>query len=91
MIERNILVEVDHPFIVKLFYSFQTDVKLFFALEYCPGGELFGLLAKKHRFSEEQTKFYAAQIILAMEYLHSKDYIYREYLICYPASNQKMS
>ena len=38
MIERNILVEVDHPFIVKLYYSFQNEVKLFFALEYCPGG-----------------------------------------------------
>lgn len=38
MIERNILVEVDHPFIVKLYYSFQNENKLFFALEYCPGG-----------------------------------------------------
>ena len=54
MIERNILVEVDHPFIVKLYYSFQNENKLFFALEYCPGGELFGLLSKKHRFSEDQ-------------------------------------
>lgn len=38
MIERNILVGVDHPFIVKLHYSFQDDRKLFFVLEYCPGG-----------------------------------------------------
>jgi serine/threonine protein kinase len=51
MVERNILVGMDHPFIVKLFYSFQNDKKLFFALEYCPGGELFGLLSKKHRLS----------------------------------------
>lgn len=54
MIERNILVGVDHPFIVKLYYSFQDEKKLYFALEFCPGGELFGLLTKKHRFSEEQ-------------------------------------
>lgn len=54
MVERNILVEVDHPFIVKLYYSFQNEAKLFFALEYCPGGELFGLLSKKHRLSEDQ-------------------------------------
>ena len=38
MTERNILVDMDHPFIVKLHYSFQNEKKLFFALEYCPGG-----------------------------------------------------
>lgn len=54
MTERNILVGMDHPFIVKLFHSFQNEKKLFFALEYCPGGELFGLLSKKQRLSEEQ-------------------------------------
>jgi serine/threonine protein kinase len=47
-------------------------------LEYCPGGELFGLLSKKSRFSEEQTKFYAAQIVMALEYLHERDIIYRD-------------
>ena len=36
--ERNVLVEVNHPFIIKLFASFQTPEKLFFVLEYCPGG-----------------------------------------------------
>lgn len=51
MTERNILVGMDHPFIVKLYHSFQNDKKLFFALEYCPGGELFGLLSKKQRLS----------------------------------------
>jgi serum/glucocorticoid-regulated kinase 2 len=51
MIERNILVGVDHPFIVKFYNAFQNDKKLFFVLEFCPGGELFGLLTKKHRFS----------------------------------------
>ena len=52
--------------------------KLFFILEYCPGGELFNLLAKKRRFSEDQNRFYAAQIVLAMEHLHSKDIVYRD-------------
>jgi len=51
MTERNILVGMDHPFIVKLYHSFQNEKKLFFALEYCPGGELFGLLSKKQRLS----------------------------------------
>jgi serum/glucocorticoid-regulated kinase 2 len=76
--ERNVLVEVSHPFIIKLYSSFQTPEKLFFVLEYCPGGELFGVLSKKSRFSEEQTKFYAAQIVLALEYLHERDIIYRD-------------
>jgi serine/threonine protein kinase len=45
--ERNVLVEVKHPFIIKMFYSFQNERKLFFGLEYCPGGELFNLLQKR--------------------------------------------
>lgn len=52
--ERNVLAEVKHPFIVKMFYSFQNDRKLFFVLEYCPGGELFHLLTKKKQFTEDQ-------------------------------------
>jgi serine/threonine protein kinase len=44
---------MQHPFIVKLAYTFQTEKKLYFALEYCPGGELFNLLQKKRQFSEE--------------------------------------
>ena len=54
MTERHILSGLAHPFLVRLHYSFQNAKKLFFALEYCPGGELFGLLSKKHRLSEEQ-------------------------------------
>ena len=53
MVERNVLVGVQHQFIVKLNYSFQSPKKLFFALEYCPGGELFNLLSKKKQFSED--------------------------------------
>ena len=80
MTERNVLVEVDHPFVIKMYASFQSPEKLFFILEFCPGGELFGLLSKKHKLSEEQTKFYAAQMVLALEYLHARDIIYREYI-----------
>jgi len=47
-------------------------------LEFCSGGELFNLLLKKKKFTEEQTRFYAAQIVLSMEYLHAKDIIYRD-------------
>ena len=77
-VEKNILSEIDHPFVIKFKGSFQTDKKLFFILEYCPGGELFNLLAKKRRFSEDQARFYSAQIILAIEHLHSKNIVYRD-------------
>jgi len=77
--ERNILVGMDdNAYIVKLYYTFQTDKKLYFVLEYCPGGELFNLLQKKKRLSEEQTQFYAAQMVLAIEHLHRFDVIYRD-------------
>jgi len=76
--ERDILIEVNHPFIVKLYHAFQNERKLYFALEYCPGGELFNLLQKLRRFSEDQARFYAAQIILAIQHLHSKGVIYRD-------------
>lgn len=52
--EKNVLVGVKHPFIIKLFYSFGNEKKLFFVLEYCPGGELFNLLQKRRQFTEEQ-------------------------------------
>lgn len=59
-------------------YCFQDPKKLYFVLEYCPGGELFGLLQIKNYLSEEQTKFYASQIFLALELLHSKNILYRD-------------
>lgn len=49
--------EIRHPFIIQLNYAFQTEKKLYFVLEYCPGGELFNLLAKRQRFSQEQLNF----------------------------------
>ena len=59
-------------------YAFQNEKKLYFVLEYCPGGELYNLLQKKRLFTEDQAKFYVAQIVLALEYLHSHDIIYRD-------------
>ncbi|KRX02245.1 Protein kinase-like domain [Pseudocohnilembus persalinus] len=76
--ERNILVKIKHPFIVRLAYSFQDEEKLFFVMEYCPGGELFNLLSSRKKFTEDQTRFYAAQIILAIEELHKHNTIYRD-------------
>merc|ERR550525_923701 len=76
--ERNVLETVAHPFIVTLYYAFQTPKKLYFVLEYCPGGELFFHLSRAGRFSEGRCRFYASEILLAIEYLHKLNIIYRE-------------
>jgi protein-serine/threonine kinase len=59
-------------------YAFQTDKKLCFVLEYCPGGELFFHLQQAGRFGEKKARFYAANVILALEYFHQQNIIYRE-------------
>jgi serine/threonine protein kinase len=59
-------------------YAFQSEKKLFFVLDYCPGGELFFYLKNLGRFREDTAKFYAANIFLAIEQLHKCDIIYRE-------------
>ena len=54
MTEKNILAHINHPFLVHLQSSFQDEKKLYFILEFCPGGELFGLLSLKDKLTEEQ-------------------------------------
>ncbi|KAI9290597.1 Pkinase-domain-containing protein [Neoconidiobolus thromboides FSU 785] len=76
--ERQILSEVQHPFIVKLFYAFQTEDRLYLILDYVQGGELFFHLANERMFSEDIAKFYLAQLILALEHLHELGIIYRD-------------
>lgn len=60
VIERNILVGINHPFVIKMKYAFQTKDCLYFVLHYCPGGELFNLLSMRREFTEEQSRFYLA-------------------------------
>ena len=76
--ERSILELVHHPFIISLRYAFQNQLKLYLVVDYCPGGELFYHIQKVERFNEEAVKFYAAQMVLAIEHLHSLNIIYRE-------------
>ncbi|EGR30802.1 protein kinase domain protein [Ichthyophthirius multifiliis] len=76
--ERNILQQVDNQYIVKMKYAFQDNKYIYFVLEFCPGGELYQLLYAKRQLTEQQTKFYAAQMVKAFEYLHSKNIIYRD-------------
>lgn len=76
--ERLILEKISHPFIVKLHYAFQTPDKLYFVIDFLNGGELFYHLRKEGKFSEERTRFYAAEIVLALECLHKNGVIYRD-------------
>ncbi|KAK9765072.1 hypothetical protein K7432_006898 [Basidiobolus ranarum] len=76
--ERTILEEVSHPFIVKLFYAFQTNSKLYLILDYVAGGELFTHMAHERMFDEDVARFFAAELVLALEHLHELGIIYRD-------------
>ena len=76
--ERNILASINHPFIVRLQYAFQTEGKLYLVLDFLRGGDLFGRLAKEIMFTEEDVKFYMAELVLALDHLHSLGIIYRD-------------
>jgi len=76
--EKNILQQIRHPFLMNLHYSFQTDDKLYFILDYVNGGEMFFHLQREKKFSEERVRFYAAEILLALEHLHKNGIIYRD-------------
>ncbi|KAJ2773381.1 hypothetical protein IWQ57_001321 [Coemansia nantahalensis] len=78
MTERSILSEVQHPFIVKLFYAFQSNSKLYLIMEYVAGGELFTHMANERIFSEDQASFYAAELVLAIAHLHKLGIVFRD-------------
>lgn len=76
--ECKILAYLNHPFIIKMNYAFQTPKNLYMVLDYCPNGDLMTHLSEKTRFPEAVSRLYIAEIILAIEYLHSLDIVYRD-------------
>jgi len=80
MTEREILVTAYHPFIVTMYASFQTHNTLSFVMEHCEGGEFFRVLQRqpRRRLKESAARFYAAEVLLALEYLHHIGFIYRD-------------
>ncbi|GKV10232.1 hypothetical protein SLEP1_g21630 [Rubroshorea leprosula] len=76
--ERNLLAEVDSRCIVKLFYSFQDSDFLYLIMEYLPGGDIMTLLMREDILSEEVTRFYIAESILAIHSIHQHNYIHRD-------------
>ncbi|KAI9332923.1 AGC protein kinase [Zopfochytrium polystomum] len=78
--EQEILATADHPFIVTLFHSFQSEHYLYFVMEFCAGGEFFRALQLRPGkcLVEKDARFYAAEVICALEYLHLMGFIYRD-------------
>ncbi|KAI3769132.1 hypothetical protein L6452_00232 [Arctium lappa] len=78
--EREILQSLDHPFLPSLYTHFETEKFSCLVMEFCPGGDLHMLRQRQpaKRFCEQAVKFYAAEILLAMEYLHMLGIVYRD-------------
>eukprot|EP01116_Phalansterium_solitarium_P024655 TRINITY_DN9088_c0_g2_i1.p1 TRINITY_DN9088_c0_g2~~TRINITY_DN9088_c0_g2_i1.p1 ORF type:complete len:500 (+),score=129.92 TRINITY_DN9088_c0_g2_i1:180-1679(+) len=76
--EKTILDSLVHPNITRLYCTFQDPESLYFIMELCPNGELRDLIKKAGRFSLTEARFYAAEIINALEYMHSKGVIHRD-------------
>lgn len=76
--EKAILARINHPYIVNLKGTFQSPTHVFMLLDYACGGELFTLLRREGRFANDVALFFAVEIILAFEYLHSSDIAYRD-------------
>ncbi|KAA3489587.1 phototropin-1-like isoform X1 [Gossypium australe] len=78
--EREILDMLDHPFLPALYASFQTKTHICLITDYCPGGELFMLLDRQPMkvMKEDAVRFYAAEVVVALEYLHCQGIIYRD-------------
>ncbi|CAG9327561.1 unnamed protein product [Blepharisma stoltei] len=78
MNERRLLAILRHPFIVNMHYAFQDRENLYLVMDLMPGGDLRYHLSKVHKFSEEQTKFFVACLVIAFEYLHKNNIIHRD-------------
>lgn len=79
-IEREIISHLDHPFLPTLYSSFQTSTHVCLITDFFPGGELFALLDKQPMklFNEESARFYAAEVVIGLEYLHCLGIVYRD-------------
>lgn len=78
IMERDILHNVQNPFVVRLFYTFQNKDYLFWVMEYIQGGDVYSLLRSLHSLDEEMARIYAAEVVLALEYCHSKGIVHRD-------------
>ena len=78
LLEKQILLNIDHPFIVKLVKSLKDKTYIFLIMEYVKGKELYKLYLQNDFFSKFQSQFYSASMLLAINYLHQNHIIYRD-------------
>jgi len=78
LLERRILLQLDHVFIVKLVKTFKDEKRLYLLMEFVKGMDLFDVLRKMGLLSDPDSKFFAASMILMIEHLHERDIIYRD-------------
>ena len=76
--EKKILSIVDHPFLVRVQWTTHNNALLYLLLEYLPGGELFQMMRKREKFDAKTATFYASEVLLALDYLHHLDILYRD-------------
>ena len=77
-LERSILLKIDHPFIVKLVKSLKDEKNIYFLMEYIKGKELFDVIRDIGLLTKSQTQFYSASLMLAIDYLHERKFIFRD-------------
>ena len=76
--EREILSKLNNPFIVNMYYAFQDSDNLYLVMDYLKGGDLRFHLTRHIHFSEEQSRFFICNLLIALEYIHSQDIIHRD-------------
>ena len=77
-LEKEIMFKCQHKFLVGMEYLFMSEMRLFFVMPFIRGGELYRFFKAKRRFKEQEVKFYAVQIALALGYLHRKGIVHRD-------------
>ena len=76
--EREVLVKAKNPWIIDLKFSFQDERHLYLVMDFLPGGDLMTLLMRKDVLTEDESRFYIAETILALETVHKVNYIHRD-------------
>jgi tRNA A-37 threonylcarbamoyl transferase component Bud32 len=78
MNEKTVLLRLQNPFLLGMTYAYQNDFRLYFLLDFIRGGDLYDNLVKVKRFTEPQVKFFTAQIVIALGYLHEHKIVHRD-------------